>query len=136
MLWARSWHGLRRPARPPALGHRRRLRDTGPGARGRAVAGFARLHRARAQSPRHRRAAERRPGAVRGAPGGAGALLAREGVALALHANAENRLDEAFLARAALPATRRGIGASARWVLVEAPFQAHLPSLPDLVFRL
>jgi protein-tyrosine phosphatase len=64
------------------------------------------------------------------------ALLAREGVALALHANAENRLDEAFLARAALPATRRGIGASARWVLVEAPFQAHLPSLPDLVFRL
>jgi protein-tyrosine phosphatase len=64
------------------------------------------------------------------------ALLAREGVAMALHAGAENKLDEEFLARAADPAARRGIGATARWVLVEAPFEAHLPALPELVFRL
>jgi protein-tyrosine phosphatase len=62
-------------------------------------------------------------------------LLAREGVPLALHANAENRLDEAFLARAGGP-DRRGIGASGRWALVEVPFSAGLPALPDLVFRL
>lgn len=66
----------------------------------------------------------------------AAALLAREGVALTLHANAENRLDEAFMARAEDPAGRRGIGPSARWVLVEAPFQQALPALPELVFRL
>jgi protein-tyrosine phosphatase len=64
------------------------------------------------------------------------ALLDGVGLGLALHANAENRLDEDFLSRAELPATRRGIGESARWVLVEAPFQSHLPALPDLVFRL
>jgi len=64
------------------------------------------------------------------------ALLAGEGIALALHPNAENKLDEEFLARAADPHLRRGIGAIARWVLVEAPFEAHLPALPDLVFRL
>src|SRR5512138_1775746 len=66
----------------------------------------------------------------------AAALLAREGVALTLHANAENRLDESFMARADDPAGRRGIGPSARWVLVEAPFQQALPALPELVFRL
>src|SRR5512142_726777 len=49
-------------------------------------------------------------------------LLGEAGVPMALHANAENRLDEEFLARAADPATRRGIGAAGRWVLVEAPF--------------
>lgn len=63
-------------------------------------------------------------------------LFAREGVALQLHANAENKLDEAFLERAEDPATRRGIGPTGRWVLVEAPFQSSLPALPDLVFRL
>jgi protein-tyrosine phosphatase len=63
------------------------------------------------------------------------ALLAREGVALALHSNAENRLDEEFLARAGGPG-RRGIGESQRWVLVEAPFQARVPALADLVSRL
>lgn len=62
-------------------------------------------------------------------------LLAREGVRLALHPNAENRLDDAFMARAEGPG-RRGIGASGRWVLVEAPFQADLPALPELVSRL
>lgn len=64
------------------------------------------------------------------------ALLEGEGIAIALHANAENKLDEGFLARADDPATRRGIGPTARWVLVEAPFQSSLPALPDLVFRL
>jgi protein-tyrosine phosphatase len=63
------------------------------------------------------------------------ALLAREGIRLALHANAENRLDDEFLARADGPA-RRGIGESQRWALVEAPFQTAVPALPDLVFRL
>lgn len=62
-------------------------------------------------------------------------LLAREGVALALHSNAENKLDEDFLARAGGPGLR-GIGPEQRWVLVEAPFEAALPALPDLVFRL
>ncbi len=64
------------------------------------------------------------------------ALLEGEGISLALHTNAENKLDEGFLARAEDPATRRGIGPTARWVLVEAPFQSSLPALPDLVFRL
>lgn len=65
----------------------------------------------------------------------AAALLEREGVPLALHANAENRLDEEFLARAS-GEERRGIGATGRWVLVEVPFQTAVPALPDLVFRL
>ncbi len=67
--------------------------------------------------------------------GEAAALLAREGVPLALHANAENRLDEEFLARAE-GAGRRGIGASGRWVLVETPFDAPVPALAELVFGL
>jgi protein-tyrosine phosphatase len=86
------------------------------------------------------------PHAIRGLPSGdpvraesrradAVALLAREGVPLALHANAENRLDDEFLARAG-GAGRRGIGATQRWVLVELPFQSDVPALADLVFRL
>lgn len=63
------------------------------------------------------------------------ALLAEAGIPLALHPNAENRLDEEFMARAAGPG-RRGIGATQRWVLVECPFQTCVPALPDLVFRL
>jgi protein-tyrosine phosphatase len=63
-------------------------------------------------------------------------FLAGQGIVLRLHSNAENKLDEGFLARADAPATRRGVGETGRWVLVEAPFQAHLPALPDLVFRL
>ena len=62
-------------------------------------------------------------------------LLSREGIPLALHRNAENRLDDAFMARAAGP-ERRGVGASGRWVLVEAPFQGEMPALPDLVAQL
>jgi protein-tyrosine phosphatase len=63
-------------------------------------------------------------------------LLAGAGLPVKLHTNAENKLDDAFVARAELPATRRGIGPTGRWVLVEAPFQHQLPALPDLVFRL
>lgn len=63
------------------------------------------------------------------------ALLASEGVALALHRNTENKLDEAFLARAGGEG-RRGVGETQRWVLVELPFRATVPALPDLVFRL
>lgn len=63
------------------------------------------------------------------------ALLAREGIAFPLHAGAENRLDEELIARAAGP-ERRGIGATGRWALVEAPFMGALPDLPGLVTRL
>ncbi len=62
-------------------------------------------------------------------------LLAREGVPLALHANAANRLDEEFLARAG-GGGRRGLGAGERWVLVETPFDAPVPALGELVFGL
>jgi protein-tyrosine phosphatase len=65
----------------------------------------------------------------------AAALLARHGVALALHTNAENRLDDEFLARAG-GTGRRGIGATQRWVLVELPFRGAVPTLPELVFAL
>jgi protein-tyrosine phosphatase len=65
----------------------------------------------------------------------AAALLAREGVPLTLHPNAENRLDDEFLSRAAGDG-RRGIGPTQRWVLVELPFQGDVPALPDIVFRL
>jgi protein-tyrosine phosphatase len=64
------------------------------------------------------------------------ALLAAEGIALTLHRNAENKLDEGFLARADDPATRRGIGAGGRWALVETPFQVQVPALGELVFHL
>jgi len=63
------------------------------------------------------------------------ALLRAEGIALALHRNAENRLDDEFLARADGEG-RRGIGPSQKWVLVEVPFEGAVPALPDLVFRL
>ena len=62
-------------------------------------------------------------------------LLRTQGIPLALHRNAENRLDEEFLARADGDG-RRGIGATQRWVLVEAPFESAVPALPDLVSRL
>lgn len=86
------------------------------------------------------------PHAIAGLPSGdaarsetrraeAAALLAREGVPLALHANAENRLDEEFLGRAG-GAGRRGIGERARWVLVETPFDVPVPALAELVFAL
>jgi protein-tyrosine phosphatase len=86
------------------------------------------------------------PHAVQGLPSGdparaaarladADALLRAEGVPLALHRNAENRLDGEFLGRLDGEA-RRGIGPSQRWVLVEVPFEGAVPALPDLVFRL
>ncbi len=86
------------------------------------------------------------PHAIAGLPSGdvarsearrieAAALLAREGVALALHPNAENRLDEEFLGRVGGDG-RRGIGAPGRWVLVETPFEAPVPALAELVFAL
>lgn len=86
------------------------------------------------------------PHAVAGLPSGdparaearraeAEALLRAEGVPLALHRNAENRLDAEFLARADGDG-RRGVGASQRWVLLEVPFGSALPALPELVFRL
>ncbi|HEY6002379.1 MAG TPA: CpsB/CapC family capsule biosynthesis tyrosine phosphatase [Anaeromyxobacter sp.] len=75
------------------------------------------------------------PGFVEARRAEASELLAREGIPLALHSNAENKLDEEFLARAG-GTGRRGIGGSQRWVLVEVPFQAGVPALPDLVFRL
>ena len=86
------------------------------------------------------------PHAVQGLPSGDPAraaarlaevveLLRTQGIPLALHRNAENRLDEEFLARADGDG-RRGIGATQRWVLVEAPFESAVPALPDLVSRL
>jgi len=63
------------------------------------------------------------------------ALIAREGLALTIHRNAENKLDDDFMARAEGPG-RRGVGESQRWALVELPFRAPVPALPDLVFRL
>ena len=86
------------------------------------------------------------PHAVKGLPSGdparaaarladVEALLRAEGIPLALHRNAENRLDADFFARAEGEG-RRGIGVSQRWVLVEAPFEGAVPALPDLVFRL
>ncbi len=86
------------------------------------------------------------PHAVQGLPSGdpvraearradAEALFRKEGVPLTLHRNAENRLDDAFLARADGEG-RRGVGVSQRWVLLEVPFDGAVPALPDLVFRL
>ncbi len=63
------------------------------------------------------------------------ALLRAEQVPLQLHANAENKLDDGFFERLAVPG-RRGIGASQRWALVELPFRSGVPALPELVFRL
>jgi protein-tyrosine phosphatase len=63
------------------------------------------------------------------------ALLAAEQVPLQLHQNAENKLDDGFMARLEVPA-RRGIGESQRWALVELPFRGAVPALPELVFRL
>lgn len=63
------------------------------------------------------------------------ALLAGEGVALGLHAGAENVLDEEFLARTA-SAEARGLGHGRRYVLVEVPFRVTMPHLPDVLRRI
>jgi protein-tyrosine phosphatase len=63
------------------------------------------------------------------------ALLDAEGIPLKLHSGAENVLDLAYLERLGVEG-RRGLGGSARWALVELPFRASVPALPDLLFRL
>ena len=71
---------------------------------------------------------ERREGLAR--------TLLAEGIALALHPNAENRLDEEFFGRLAQGReAARPLGAG-RYVLVEAPFESPLPSLLELLFRI
>lgn len=62
-------------------------------------------------------------------------LLDLEGIPLKLHSGAENALDASYLERLE-PEHRRGLGASGRWALVELPFRASVPTLPDLLFRL
>ena len=61
--------------------------------------------------------------------------LAAEGVALRVHRNAENKMDEAYLEGAGGP-QGPGLGESGRWALVELPFRGPVPALPDLIFRL
>jgi protein-tyrosine phosphatase len=62
--------------------------------------------------------------------------LAAERIDLRLEPNAENFfLDEQLLATAATPAGRR-VGHAGKYLLVEAPYAAVLPSLNDMVFRL
>lgn len=63
------------------------------------------------------------------------ALLDGEGIALKLHAGAENALDERYLERLGT-GERRGLGASGRWALLELPFRMAVPSMPDLLFHL
>ncbi|MHB1843564.1 MAG: tyrosine-protein phosphatase [Deltaproteobacteria bacterium] len=60
--------------------------------------------------------------------------FAEEGIELRLHPNAENRLDAELLERLER-GDARPMGAG-RYLLVEAPFEAPLPRLPDLLFRL
>ncbi|MCP3103467.1 protein tyrosine phosphatase [Myxococcus sp. K15C18031901] len=60
--------------------------------------------------------------------------LAREHLPLTLGRNAENVLDEAFLRGLGTPAARM-LGAG-RCVLVELPYTAPVPALPDILFRI
>jgi protein-tyrosine phosphatase len=62
------------------------------------------------------------------------ALLEREGVALRVHRGTENFLDEGFFERLGR-GDHRGIGESGRHALLELPFSAAVPALPELVFR-
>lgn len=63
-----------------------------------------------------------------------GAALAREAIPLTLGRNAENVLDDAFLRSLGTPAARTlGTG---RYVLVELPYTAPVPALPDILFRI
>jgi protein-tyrosine phosphatase len=81
---------------------------------------------ARPQYPDADRVAERRAEVK--------ALLDGNGVPLVLHEGAENFLDGEFLERE-LSGRGRHI-ASTSYVLVELPFEAAVPALPDLLFRL
>lgn len=59
--------------------------------------------------------------------------LAREGIALRLHPNAENVLEPGLLER--LARETRALGAG-RYLLAEVPYLAPVPALPQLIFRL
>ncbi|WP_163780811.1 tyrosine-protein phosphatase [Myxococcus vastator] len=60
--------------------------------------------------------------------------LARERIPLTLGRNAENVLDDAFLRGLTTPQARKlGPG---RYVLVELPYTAPVPALPDILFRI
>jgi protein-tyrosine phosphatase len=62
------------------------------------------------------------------------ALLAEQGIALSLFEGAENMLDEQFLER---ELSDRGWHINGGpWLLVEVPFEAIVPTLAELVFRL
>ncbi len=63
-----------------------------------------------------------------------GEKLAGEGIPIALHPNAENRFEPELFERIQR-GDARAMGAG-RYLLVEAPFEAPLPKLLDLVFRL
>jgi len=62
------------------------------------------------------------------------AALARERIPLTLGRNAENVLDDAFLRGLGTPSARTlGPG---RYALVELPYTAPVPALPDILFRI
>ncbi|MCP3137501.1 tyrosine-protein phosphatase [Pyxidicoccus xibeiensis] len=62
------------------------------------------------------------------------AALARERIPLTLGRNAENVLDDAFLRGLGTPSSRTlGPG---RYALVELPYTAPVPALPDILFRI
>jgi protein-tyrosine phosphatase len=63
------------------------------------------------------------------------ALLDLEKIPLKLHSGAENPLDGEYLERLAVEA-RRGLGVTGKWALVELPFRANVPAMPDLLFHL
>lgn len=60
--------------------------------------------------------------------------LASAGIALSLHSNAENFLDEAFVSSLKSPGART-LGAG-RYALVELPYTAPVPALADILFRI
>ncbi|MCK8502840.1 tyrosine-protein phosphatase [Myxococcus fulvus] len=62
------------------------------------------------------------------------AALARERIPLTLGRNAENVLDDAFLRALGTPAARM-LGAG-KVTLVELPYTAPVPALPDILFRI
>ncbi len=62
------------------------------------------------------------------------AALSEAGLGLSLYENAENFLDERFLEREMAQQGWHINGGP--WLLVEVPFEAVVPALPDLVFRL
>lgn len=73
------------------------------------------------------------PGTCEARLGELRALLAAEGIALALHRGSENFLDEGFFA--GIDRGEPRVLGAGRYTLVELPFAAAVPALPDLVFR-